>query len=825
MLLLALGVLLIVTVVDLAVGGRALLVELLVAGPLVAATRCTVVKTALVAALALAISIPVGLAGDEFFGAEHLSGVVAVAIGGLLAVAIAALRSGRERDAARLAVQYGVARVLAQSDSMEEAARPLLEAIARPLGWRAAHLWQQGDDGRLERTAAWVGSGRDLADFEQQSLELRPEPGRGLPGRVWQARRPLWVTDLSTDEHFLRREGAAAGGLVCGMAFPVQSAERLVAVIELFSHERRELDRPLVALTEALGAQIAAFASRVQATAAVRASESRASQSRDQLEAMLQGVADAVTVQAPDGRLLFVNDAAVETLGFGSSVELLESPPAEILSRFEVLDPDGAPFPLHDLPGRRALDGEEGAEAVVRFHAKNTGEERWANIKATPVRNGDGAVAMAINVIEDISAHKRAELAQRFLSRTSEVLGHWVGTDELLEQVAGLAVPEIADWCAVDLVDEPGELRRVTLTHADPQQRAHGEELARRYPPDPTTSAVYRVMRTAVSELHPEITDDMLREAARDEEQYRLLSEFGMRSALIVPMTVRERTLGVLTFVTGPSGRRFDRADLGVADELARRCATALDNTRLYRERSYIARTLQQSLLPVELPDMPGIEAAARFRPTGEGNEVGGDFYDLFQSEGPGWTVIMGDVCGKGPDAAAVTALARYTLRAAAMQERLPSRNLGLLNDALLRQRSDRRFCTVAYAYLEMLDEGARLGFASGGHPLPMLVRGDGTVERVGVSGTLLGVVPDPRIEDRAVTLSRGDLLVFFTDGVIESREAEGRLDEDRLAELLSHCAGGDADTVAAEVEQAALRSWGGRAGDDIAVLVLRVAR
>ena len=279
-------------------------------------------------------------------------------------------------------------------------------------------------------------------------------------------------------------------------------------------------------------------------------------------------------------------------------------------------------------------------------------------------------------------------------------------------------------------------------------------------------------MRTAVAELIRRSPTTCFARPTRDEEQFRLLSEFGMRSALIVPMTVRERTLGVITFVTGPSGRRFDRADLGVAEELARRCATALDNTRLYRERSYIARTLQQSLLPVELPDMPGIEAAARFRPTGEGNEVGGDFYDLFQSEGPGWTVIMGDVCGKGPDAAAVTALARYTLRAAAMQERLPSRSLALLNDALLRQRSDRRFCTVAYAYLEMVDEGARLGLASGGHPLPMLVRGDGTVERVGVSGTLLGVVPDPQIEDRAVTLSRGDLLVFFTDGVIESRES-----------------------------------------------------
>jgi serine phosphatase RsbU (regulator of sigma subunit) len=377
----------------------------------------------------------------------------------------------------------------------------------------------------------------------------------------------------------------------------------------------------------------------------------------------------------------------------------------------------------------------------------------------------------------------------------------------------------------VDVVTESGELERVTLTHADPDRRDHARELNRHYPPDPESSAVYRVMRNGVAELHPEITDKTLRISARDEEQYELLRGLGMRSALIVPMTARDRTFGILTFVTGPSGRRYDETDLAVAEELARRCATAIDNTRLYRERSYIARTLQQSLLPVELPDIPGIEAAARFRPTGEGNEVGGDFYDMFESGGRGWAVVMGDVCGKGPDAAAVTALARYTLRAAAMHERLPSRSLRRLNEALLSQRDDRRFCTVAYAYLEVLDQGARLGFASGGHPLPLLVRGDGTVEELGAAGTLIGVVPDPDFEDRAVSLSRGDVLVFYTDGVIESRTPGQSLDGQGLAELLSDCAGLDADSVATKVEQAALRSQEGRAHDDIAVLVLRVAR
>ncbi len=231
---------------------------------------------------------------------------------------------------------------------------------------------------------------------------------------------------------------------------------------------------------------------------------------------------------------------------------------------------------------------------------------------------------------------------------------------------------------------------------------AMAEELSSRYPPDPRSqTGVPAVLRSGSSELYPEIPDELLRSATQDEDQYRLIQQIGMRSAMIVPLVTRGQSVGALTFVSGPSGRRFDEQDLKLAEELARRCATAIDNARLFTERAYIARTLQRSLLPAELPEIPGIEAAARFRPIGEGNEVGGDFYDLFESGDRGWTVVMGDVCGKGPDAAAVTALARYTLRAAAMRERLPSRSLRLLNEALLRQRDDRRFCTVAYAYLE----------------------------------------------------------------------------------------------------------------------------
>ena len=250
--------------------------------------------------------------------------------------------------------------------------------------------------------------------------------------------------------------------------------------------------------------------------------------------------------------------------------------------------------------------------------------------------------------------------------------------DELLEEIANLAVPELADWCAVEVLTDGGLLERKALAHVDPDVRQRAIDLEPRATrPTPTRRrASTRSCSTGQPELYPDIPDEMLRAAARRRgalpRDRRDRHALGDRRADDRPRPhARRAHLG-----ERPSGRRFDEQDLELAQELARRCATAIDNARLYRERAYIARTLQQSLLPVELPEIPGIETAARFRPTGEGNEVGGDFYDVFETGDRGWTVVMGDVCGKGPDAAAVTALARYTLRAAAMRERLPSRSL-----------------------------------------------------------------------------------------------------------------------------------------------------
>jgi PAS domain S-box-containing protein len=945
----------VVAVLDVVVGEHAGMVELLLVGPVIASLGASPGQTAIVGAFAFVLGVPLGIVGDAIGSSEHLTGMGALALVGGLSVGIAQLRSNRERDAARLSAQYGAARVLADAESLEEAGPALLEAIAVPLGWEVGNMWEVRGASALRPVASWSAPDTDAAEFAEATGRLVVGTGFGLPGRVWRGGAPIWISDVTRDDGFMRAEAATRVGLRGALAFPVTAGGECVAVIELFAREVRSPDPEMLELTQALGSLIGEFVEGLRSAEAVRASEARksavlasaldgvisidhegfvvefnpaaeeifgrraedalgaelaeliippslrerhraalrrivetgeatllgkrveltglrsdgtefpvelainrirgaeppmftgtvrditerrraerereellrleqlarldATEARDQLRAILSGVADAVTAQAPDGRLLFANDAAVQLLGFGSSDELLSADPRRVLERFEILDERGEPLPVERLPGRRALAGEGGGEAVVRFRVRETGEERWSAVKATPIRDSDGDVAMAINVIENITTHKRAERAQRLLSEGSALLSASLDAERVLHEVAELAVPDLADWMFFDLIGEDGAVERVAAAHDDPSELERARGLDGSGPAERDgADAVSRVLRTGRSELFTDLTTDG-RGAPPP-----LARELQMRSAVVAPMSARGRVLGALTMAAGPRGRRLDRLDLELAEELARRCAIAIDNARLFSERAYIARTLQESLLPAELPDIPGFEAAARFRPTGAGNEVGGDFYDLFQSGSRGWTVVMGDVCGKGPDAAAVTALARYTLRAAAMRERLPSRSLRLLNEALLRQRDDRRFCTVAYAYLEPHPKGARVGFASGGHPLPLLLHAAGGVEFVGEPGTLLGVLPDPRFEDRSLILRPGDALVFYTDGVIEGRGANRVLDEEALAELVATCVGAPADAIAAHVEDAAVEAQGGSPRDDIAVLVLRVA-
>ena len=423
---------------------------------------------------------------------------------------------------------------------------------------------------------------------------------------------------------------------------------------------------------------------------------------------------------------------------------------------------------------------------------------------------------------------KRADTSLRrssFLAAAGVLLDISLDPEVTLSSIARLAALEIAEWASVDMAEPDGTITQAAAAHRDPQKVELTQELRRRFPPSADhTAGVFSVMRTGESEFYSDLNSERLSELDVDTGHKELLESLGATSAIVVPLVARRRTLGALTVVTAGDRPRFTSEDLSMLEELASRCALAIDNARLYNERGYIARTLQQSLLPPELPDLPRLEAAARFRAAGEGIEVGGDFYDLFDTGRGLWAAVMGDVCGKGADAAALTALARYTIRTAAMADRSPSEILSILNDAILRQRSDKRFCTVTYAQMQERQNQVVMTVASGGHPLPYVLRANGTVEQVGRWGTLLGVVPDPELTDIEVELFPGDTVVMYTDGVIEARsDEEGMFGPGRLAELLESCAGTRPDTVAQRIEDVVVDLQEGDPKDDIAILALRV--
>src|SRR3954449_6948046 len=286
-------------------------------------------------------------------------------------------------------------------------------------------------------------------------------------------------------------------------------------------------------------------------------------------------------------------------------------------------------------------------------------------------------------------------------------------------------------------------------------------------------------------------------------------------------LTGRGENLGMLEVIDDP-GREFSPRDEAILTQLAQLTSVAISNAQLYDRERTIARTLQRSLRPGGLPPVPGLSAAVRFRPAGEGIELGGDFYDLFAAGDGAWTALIGDVQGKGPDAAAVTALARHTMRAPAAYESRPSGVLTLLHKALREQAGEEgRFCTIAYAHLRVGHDRVGLDLACGGHPLPLVVHPDGRVTPVGRLGTLLVSDIEPLLTDVAVQLDQGDVLVFYTDGVTEVRRRRQEVFGHReLVALLETCAGLPPDAVADRVEAAVLAASEGRLRDDMAILV-----
>jgi serine phosphatase RsbU (regulator of sigma subunit)/anti-sigma regulatory factor (Ser/Thr protein kinase) len=414
----------------------------------------------------------------------------------------------------------------------------------------------------------------------------------------------------------------------------------------------------------------------------------------------------------------------------------------------------------------------------------------------------------------DPAAEEALERWLGFVAEASDLLAGTLDQERTMALVAQLVVPRLATWCAVYTVDEIGIVRPAYVWHADETRTDALRELLQQLETPPTAQA-----STPWNGLG--LASDAVRAAA---------GPLATDVAYVFPLIARGRRTGMIV-IGRPQGERFPHDGIELAEELSRRAALALDNARLYSAQTAMSTALQRSLLPPALPDIPGLEVAVVYQPAGEGTEVGGDFYDVFacapDSAGrPRWRFAIGDVCGTGPEAAAVTGLARHAMRILATENMPVPDVLARLNRLILDEGPRARLLTLLHGEIRTRDDGEiRLRLVSAGHPPPLLLDTGGMVREMTTAQPLLGVFDELTYEVDHVDLSPGQVVLCVTDGVTERRNGRVMLGDDHgLERLLATCADLSAGAVAARVQRAVHDYSGEPSGDDVAIIALRVS-
>ncbi|MFI5619947.1 SpoIIE family protein phosphatase [Streptomyces sp. NPDC051567] len=424
---------------------------------------------------------------------------------------------------------------------------------------------------------------------------------------------------------------------------------------------------------------------------------------------------------------------------------------------------------------------------------------RYSNEEALRLQFAADRIALAVESarLGELERLRRGSLS--FLVEASDLLAGTLDLDQTLALMAQMTVPTLATWCAVyTIADQASDPYLAYVLHED-EERIDGlrELLSRISPPEPVRGSGARPWSQAS------------------------LAAGGETVAL--PLLARNRVIGMLT-LGKPSEEHFRQEILELAEDLSRRAALALDNARLYSERAAISRSLQRSLLPPSSPSIPGMEVEVIYRAAGEGNEVGGDFYDVFPIRDGAYGFAIGDVCGTGPEAAAVTGLARHALRLLAREGLGGPAVLERLNAAILDEGARSRFLTLLYGELHPQPDGSALmKVVCAGHPLPLRLSPDGRVTPAAEPQPLLGVMEDLELYEQSLTLDPGDVLLCVTDGVTERREGTRMLGDDGLTEVLTTCTGLTAGAVASRILRAVERFAPEPPSDDMAILAFRV--
>ena len=683
----------------------------------------------------------------------------------------------------------------------------------------------------------------DDAEFElQAAFGFEEEPGRRIPddvglqpGYALHHRTPVKIEDAAAETRFRISPIFASLGVASALTVVIRGPGHPYGTLSAATLLPRTFNAEEVDFLQSMANVLGTAAAKAKIDAALRAERERL-----QLALDAGGMGDWEWEMAND-RVSWSDTLfrlfGVEPADFGGNFEAYLS----------LVHGDDRQR-LQDIVGA-VLEGASDSYYIEHRIVRPDGSVRWIGSNGQVRRDESGEPLGLIGVAADITDRVEAEYKQsllfaaeqearaeaeaardrlEFLADASRLLSGSLDYLKTLSRLADLAVSRLADWCAVDLIeDEGGVPTTVVVAHVDPDKVALAQDFRRRYPPDPDgPQGVAAVVRSGEPLMFSEITDEMLVGAAVDEDHMAMLRGLQMRSAMVVPLIARGRALGAITLVSSDPERVYGDDDLALAMDLARRAGVAIDNARLYQERSKVAEALQRSLLPPSRPEIPGLEVAVRYRPVGHGTEIGGDFYDVFEPREGLWAVVIGDVCGKGTAAAALTGLARDTIRGVSLRERAPRRVLRVLNEVVLRREDeDSRFLTVALAMLEVDAAGARMRVACGGHPLPLVVRGDGSVEEAGTPGMLLGLFAGVDHVDSQVDLLPGDAIVLYTDGVTEAQGPDALFGEARLRRVLGSAGSRvvDAEGLAQAVIDAVDEFRPGAPQDDVAVVVLRV--
>jgi len=528
-----------------------------------------------------------------------------VAATGLLLGAVAAERDAEQR---RAMLGYAVTSALAATDTPNDAARRLIAAVCKHLEWDFGSVWMLDTQGTsLRCVEVWQQDGTEYEEFERATREMTCTRGVGLPGRVWDRHDAQWIADVTQGDKFPRAEVAARSGLQSAFAIPIVLGTRFLGVIEFFHRQIQRPNRDLLASLNSIGSQTGLFIERWRAQETLRRRE-------HELSDFLENAAIGIYWVDADGTIQWANRAQLQLLGY---------------EREEFIGHNVIEFHVDRMAARdllvRLVQGESLAELEMAFRAKD-GSTRHVLVSSNVYRE-QGRFVYSRCFTRDITERKRAEQATRYLADAGALLATLDDPECTLQDLATVAVPSFADWCIVRLVEPDESLRTVAIRHIDEEQAELAALLYGKYPPQPDTNVgTDRIVRTGQAELVAEIPPAMLEALARDAEHLALLQRLHLVSYMGVPLRVRGRVVGVVVFGSAESQRRFDHADLVIAEEVARRASLALENAQLYAEAraadrrkdeflALLAHELRNPLAPIcsalEILKLPSVDESS----------------------------------------------------------------------------------------------------------------------------------------------------------------------------------------------------------------------